>query len=256
MTIELDELLKSKIYVPENRGVNFDSPRRYVEPFLEKFKAVSGVTYDVQVSGAVENMEENETLNSAYARVLVEAKLPQEFDAYEHSSVIGMVYALDIIKPNLRVYSGEDAWACLNLCIFGAQNVFSVDLTAGISPAYERASDYVIKVSEQLAKFQKTYERMNDVVYKGTQIDQALGYLLRESYANKSIGTNAVLSALKDLESSKSRYAIKDGTTTQWNMYSAITQYITDKVDIKEKAEKTQMVSNLFHGDLLSRDSK
>jgi len=63
---------------------------------------------------------------------------------------------------------------------------------------------------------------------------------------NKQIGTSAILSAVKDLDDNKSRYAIRENKVSQWNVYSAVTQYITDKVDIVDKASKTVVVSNLF----------
>lgn len=246
--ITLDTVLNSKVYIQDKSQISFGSPRGYIEPFLEKFtKEGLNPTFRVAVSERVANKEtESDTLNEAYGRVLVEAKLGTNFTSQEHDSVIGLVYALDTQKPTLRVYSGENAWACTNLAIFGAKYIHQVELLQGTSPIYDKALEYVDGLTEQLAKFNQIYERMNDTLYKGEQINEVLGYLLRESYKNKQIGTNPILFALKELEDNKSRYAIKNNETTQWNMYSAVTQHITDKVDILDKASKTVMVSNLF----------
>lgn len=244
----LEDVLKSKVYVNEKGGVNFHSPRQYIEPFLNKFKNISGAQYDVKVSGSVMNKEEDETVNIAYSRIGVKVTLPEQYRSNEHNSVIGMVYALDVTKPIMKVFSGEDADFCTNLAIFGAQYFHSVEILAGTANIYERAGLYLEGVEKQLAEFQKVYERLNDTMYKGEdEINRIMGHILRKSYENKYIGTNCVLSALKDLENNKSRYAIKDNETSAWNIYSAMTQYVTDKVDIAEKPVKTVMISNLFH---------
>ena len=146
MTTELtlNKVLESKVYLSEKSMVNFGSPRQYIEPFLEKIER-SGLnpTFKVSVSDRIANKEaESEVLNEAFGRVMVEAKLPAEFSMFNHDSVIGMVYALDTVKPSMRIYSGENARACLNLCIFGAKYVHEVPIMSGISSIYEKGLEY------------------------------------------------------------------------------------------------------------------
>ncbi|MFN7465268.1 MAG: hypothetical protein ACK53T_07785 [Planctomycetota bacterium] len=245
MDVSLDQVLNSKVYVKEDSLISFGSPRQYIEPFVEKLQGITN-NFRVSVSDRVANKEESGSINEAYGRVLIEAKLPNEFCAYDHDSVIGMVYALDTQKPTMRVYSGENAWACTNLSIFGARYIHQVELLQGNSSIYEKAYEYVDSVTEQLHRFREIYERMNEKVYEGDDINRVVGYLLREGSRNKQIGTSAILSAVKDLDDNKSRYAIRENKVSQWNVYSAVTQYITDKVDIVDKASKTVVVSNLF----------
>lgn len=244
--ITLNDILNSKVYLKEGSAISFNSPRAYVEPFLEKFANLN-VEFKTSVSGIVANKNaDDDKRNEAYARVLIEAKFPQEYCAKNHDSVIGMVYALDTQKPSIRIYSGQNAWACTNLAIFGARYIHQVELISGIDSIYEKSLDYVEGLTTQLARFQEVYEKMNDIYYEGDQIDRILGHVLREAYKNKSIGTNPVLAALKDLEDPKSRYSIRDGKTNQWNIYSALTQYVTDKTDIFDKSMKTVSLSNIF----------
>lgn len=253
MSIEvmtIDKVLSSKVYIKEDSGVSYGSPRQYIEPFLEKMHKVSGLEYRVAVSQRVANKDaDGGVINEAFGRVLIEAKFPPALCAKDHDSVVGLVYSLDTQKPTMRIYSGENAWACTNLSIFGARYIHQVELLQGVMSIYEKGLEFVDGLSQQLARFQVIYERMNDKVYVGEEINTTLGYLLRESYKNKQIGTNPVLSALKDLEDNKSRYAIREDKTSQWNIYNSLTQYITDKVDIVDKASKSVMISNLFIKD-------
>lgn len=243
--VTLDQVLNSKVYVKENSQISFGSPRQYIEPFLENLRNTNA-TFSVSVSDRVANKEESGTINEAYGRVLVQAKLPNEFCAYEHDSVIGLVYSLDTQKPSVRIYSGENAWACTNLAIFGARYIHTVELLQGINSVYEKALEYVEGVGDQIRRFKQIYEIMNEKFYQGDEIDKVTGYLLREGIRNKQLGTSPILSAIKDLDDPKSKYGIRDDKTSQWNVYSALTQYVTDKVDIVDKASKTVMLSKLF----------
>lgn len=246
--ITLDKVLNSKVYVTENSQISFGSPRQFIEPFLEKFtRANLNVTFKTNVSQRVANKEaEGDVVNEAFGRVVVEAKLPAQYTVHAHDSVIGMVYSLDTLKPVIKVYSGQNAWACTNLAIFGARYVHEIQILSGYNGAYEKAFEYIDGVTAQLARFQQIYEAMNDTVLNNEQINEFIGKLLRECNRNKAIGTTPIMSAVKDLDDPKSKYAIQHGHTSQWNIYSAITQYVTDKVDILEKATKTSLISNLF----------
>lgn len=247
-SLELIDVLNSKIYVHEKSQLSFGSPRAYIEPFLEKFtKANVNVTFKTSVSERVANKEVGSGVtNEAFGRVVVEAKFPTDYCAHAHDTVVGMIYALDLQKPIIRVYSGHNAWACTNLAIFGARYVHQVEIMSGYQGIYDKGLDYIEGLTSQLARFQTLYERMNDTIYEGDEINRILGYLLRQGYSNKQIGTTPILSALKDLEDNASKYSIKDNKTSQWNIYSALTQYVTNKVDILEKPTKTVMLSNLF----------
>lgn len=245
--MKLENILDSKIYIKDNSAISFKSPEEYIQPFLDVVAPLNP-TYRVDVSGRSANKNtEDENVNESFARVLVEAKLPDQYNIEEHDSVIGMVYALDTQRPSMRVYTGRNAWACTNLCIFNAGHVHSVDLMQGTSQIFERAQVYASHIEDAIREFKERYDRMNEKVYSGDQIDYIVGHLLRNGLKDKYVGTTPILAAVKELEDNKSVYSIKDGKTSQWNIYSAITQYITDKVDIVDKATKTYRISEMLN---------
>ena len=243
--MKLEDVLNSNAFIKENSPIAFKSPEEYLTPFLEKVQHIT-TDFRVEVAGRVANNNEELGVQEAYSRVLVEAKLPAQYSLLEHDSVIGIVYALDVQKPIMKVYAGRNAWACTNLAVFGAKYLTECEFLKGIGACYEAAQNYATTIEEQLANFEKRYGRMISNEVKGQDIDKMLGYLLRESITNKTLGTSAVIAAARDLSDNKSKYAIKDNKTTEWNIYSAATQYITDKVDILDKATKTVVLEEVF----------
>lgn len=244
--LTLDTILNSKTYVPEKAGLAFRSPKEYIEPFLEIVRTLTN-EFKVEVSGRTANANEDASVNESFARVKIEAQLPAEYQIMEHTSVIGMVYGLDTAKPVMKLYSGRNAWSCTNLAIFNADHLMSVEMMQGIAPIYEKAKSFSAQAADHIKEFAEKVQRMKNRERVGKpQIDEVVGGLVRLAIANKAVGTTPILNATQALYDKNNVYAIRDERTTDWNIFSAVTQYITDKVDIVDKATKTLYVSGMF----------
>lgn len=242
--LSLEELYDAKTYVRDSGGFDFKHYREYVEPFTDKIlNRVSDATFDVTaVVGAVNKDEGTEALNTSYGRFLITARMPKAYDTEEAGSKIGMIVALDNQKPIMKVFSGKDVFACMNLTIFGADDLFSQDLTANIGSIYAKADDYAIKMSDSLGLFRKQVDALKAMTFKGKDLDEIIGKLIKYSLKFPKLGTNPVMGGVKDLLDSKSKYALKEGITDGWNLYNAITENIK-KADIADQPLKTQLLS-------------
>lgn len=87
---------------------------------------------------------------------------------------------------------------------------------------------------------------MKETHYVGNDIDRVIGALLRKGIQQKTIGITHITAAAQSLYDKNSVYGIKNNETSQWNIYSALTQYITDKIDVVDKCSKTLACSSLF----------
>ena len=250
--MELEQVLASKIYVKEGSAIQFRSPRQYLQPFVDNINTrmsngSSVITpFKVSVSGTVVNKEEDQTRNEAFARVLLEARLPASYDVRNHYCTIGILYVLDIQKPFVKVYMGRKASACLNLCIFGAEEVYQQELTGNAESVYEKAIEFVTLARETQVEFERKVGILQDAILDQHQIDEVLGYLLRKANINK-VGTSAIIYGMKELYNPKSIYSVEEGVgTNAWNVFGSMSQYITDKTDIMDKANKTLQLAELF----------
>jgi hypothetical protein len=145
--IELKELLESKAFVKEGSGYDFKLPEQYVNEFLD----IAGNYTDkflVTVNSPTENKNEDESINKAFPRFLVEAKMPEKFDVEESTATIGFMMALDTQKPIAKLYTGKKVTACMNLTIFNADNVYSAELV--ILVVYLRKDFSIFKMLKKI----------------------------------------------------------------------------------------------------------
>lgn len=246
MELELKELLQSKAFVKEGSGVDFKTPEAYVGPFIDIAAKYTDI-YKVQVVSPVENKNEDESINRAFPRILLEAKLPTSYDVAESFATVGLMLALDTQRPTVKLYTGKKVYACMNLTIFNADNVFTAELTS-LGAAYKRAFDYFQKIEKDNEEYLRVVTKLKDTELDTNGIHRVMGNLLLEATKNKFIGTSSVMSAAKELMNKSSVYSIKEGKTTEWNILNAHTAYMSTKVDIAEQASKTVLLANLLDG--------
>jgi hypothetical protein len=244
--LSLTQLYDSNTYVKEGIGFDFKSAKDYVQPFIDRVQGVvSNAEFEVHaVTGAINKDEEDQKLNISYGRFLIEAHMPKEYDVIDCRSKIGLIVALDNQKPLVKVFSGKDVRACMNLTIFNAENIFAGEL-ASIGSVYGKAEDYAKKMGDELIEFQHNVEKLQALTFKGKDLDAIIGNLVKYAMKYPKLGITPVLTGTKDLFDTKSKYALVDGQTTGWNYYNAITEAIK-KADISDQATKTVLTSRAF----------
>ena len=244
MSIQLADVLDSRIYVKENSGGGFQSPRTYLEPFLDRVKADEVV---VKVQDPVTNQNEDGTQNVSYPRVLVEAKVGSQIQGYD--SVIGFLYALDIQHPLVKVFTGQNAHACTNLTIFNADNVYQMNLLGNLTFAYEKAEQYFNNKQREIEEFLKVREELVNTYYDSESLQKELGRLLMLTTSNKNVGypSSGISQAAKWLQDKNSIYHVKaDEMCSKMNLYDSLTQSITNSNDVLYKPNKTLAVAKML----------
>ena len=137
--ITLPELLAGRATRIKNR--EYFPTAAYVEPFLERVqKLTSEFRVQVQLPTQITYTAEGgiNTEDISYNRVLIEAILPDEykFNDDPHKAVLGMVYGIDVRKPVVKFFKGQERMSCTNLCVFSPQLLACQDLES------ETAIDY------------------------------------------------------------------------------------------------------------------
>lgn len=243
--MELQELLSSKVFLKENSLINFESPAKYVNPFIDKVSKLTD-RFNVEVSGRVANANESDnTENVAYGRYKIEALLPEAYRVEESDAVIGLIVALDSAKPVMKVYSGKNVIACLNLTIFNANNVFAQEMTGNVTSLYGKVGEYTDKVIQDNDDYIATVRKLKSEIYSGSTRLEMMGRLMDRSMENPKLGHTVIVQGYKELKNNKSVYYAKGGETTAWNWYNSITEYIKN-ADILDRSSKTVALSEIF----------
>lgn len=243
----IEDIISSKVYVKPNSSISFGTPKEYFEPFIEPMlKSSVDAKFRVKVADPVINAEDSGAYNIAYPRIMVEADLGEMIAGFK--STIGMILALDLQKPIVKVYSGYNVSSCLNLTIFNADKIFQQEILGDYQRVYARATEYFNKKADELIEFKETLSKLQTTFLNEVQLNQLIGKMIRES-AKLRLGTTPILQATKMLDDNSSQYYVRpDGkfTCSKFNVYNSVTQAITNSNDIVDRANKTINVANLI----------
>lgn len=267
--LTLSQIENSKIFVhPKSETLRFKHPMDYLEPFMEKFSAISGLEWNFQADDKTVNAEkglvggelsaDSEGLqNVAYGSLIAKAKLPESFNVIPQIdsqfkdmwSEIGLVYNLNSLKPEMRLYRGKRISICSNGCIFGANNITSISLTSSYQRIYDETERYIEQSSIDIERYKRISEYMFEKNLNISQIRELTGELIFFAKKNKELGINPISDAVNSLMNTSSRYSISsDDTTTSWHYYNAITESLK-KSSILTESTKVELLQKVFIKD-------
>ena len=256
-----DNLLHSKTWVGENgtQKIRFDSPQEIVHNIVDIVKGTGHDTQDLQViareSHSVSNKEpDSDETNTSFGRAQVEFRFPR-FSFYgggDHlTKTVGFVWAFDMRKPELIVYSGYTVQVCLNLQILRADTVHRVDYLTGSAAAYNTLERFISEEDEDRAEVEHKVELLANHHLPQMQVMELTGNMLFHVLHANTFGASVLNTAVKLLGDSNSRYHLDpDGGTSAWNYLGALTQHITDKGYVNVRPVKTHQVAGYLMREL------
>lgn len=252
MQVTIDELLQGKPTKIKNK--DYFPTKGYVEPFLERMsKITNDFRVDVKLPDQITVADDGEN-DITYNRVLVQAVLPDIAD--NHSSVIGMVYGLDVRKPIVKIYKGLLNHACTNLCVFDPSflNVQFIEPEKAIN---FKPVDYLIEREDDTRLMLDT---LSNTTWDGTptNIESNLGRWIRKSLASEyengygkiKIGTDLVIKAYQDIfvNEDSSYFIGENKPVDMFTVYNSFTQQLTNAIgkDMMNICEKTILLRQIL----------
>lgn len=260
MELTLNELLAGKATRIKNR--EYFPTSAYVEPFLERVQRLTSefrvqVQLPTQLTYTAEGNINTEDIT--YNRVLIEAILPDEykFNSDAHKAVLGMVYGIDVRKPVVKFFKGQERMSCTNLCVFSPQLLACQDLESETAIDYKPLERIIEQTDDTVAWMKKLIESEFDC---GTQnVNESLGKWIRNCinysfdnhYGKAKLAVSTPIDAYKSLfEKDDSEYyaGIDSGSISMYQVYNAFTQVLTDgmKKDPFNIFEKTLLLKDIL----------
>jgi len=260
MELTLTELLAGR--ATRIKGKEYFPTKAYVEPFLERVhKLTSEFRVQVQLPSQITYTAEGDinTEDITYNRVLIEAILPDEykFNSDPHKAVIGMVYGIDVRKPVVKFFKGQERMSCTNLCVFSPQLLACQDLEPETSIDFDPLRRIIEQTDDTASWMKKLIETEFDCGVQnvneslGRWIRNCINYSYNNHYQPVKIACSTPIDAYKALfEKDDSEYftGLDSGTISMYQVYNAFTQELTDgmKKDPFNIFEKTLLLKDIL----------
>ena len=260
MELTLNELLAGKATRIKNK--EYFPTRAYVEPFLERVqKLTSNLRIQVQLPKQITYTEDGSinTEDITYNRVLIEAILPDEykFDDDPHRAVLGMVYGIDVRKPVVKFFKGQERMSCTNLCVFSPQMLACQDLEPETPIDFNPLKRIIEQTDDTASWMKKLIESEFDCGIQnvneslGKWIRNCINYSYNNHYQPVKIACSTPIDAYKALfEKEDSDYytGLNSGNISMYQVYNAFTQELTDgmKKDPFNIFEKTLLLKDIL----------
>ena len=260
MELTLNELLAGK--ATRIKSKEYFPTAAYVEPFLERAQRLtSEFRVQVQLPNQITYTADGNinTEDITYNRVLIEAILPDEykFNDDPHRAVLGMVYGMDVRKPVVKFFKGQERMSCTNLCVFSPELLSCQDLEAETAVDYKPFERIIEQTDDTATWLKKLIDSEFDC---GTQnVNESLGrwvrncinYSFDNHYGKAKLAVSTPIDAYKSLfEKEDSDYyaGIDSGNISMYQVYNAFTQVLTDgmKKDPFNIFEKTLLLKNIL----------
>ena len=258
--ITLNELLAGRATRIKNR--EYFPTKAYVEPFLERAQRLTS-EFRIQVQLPTQiTYTANGNINTediTYNRVLIEAILPDEykFNDDSHRAVLGMVYGIDVRKPVVKFFKGQERMSCTNLCVFSPQLLACQDLESETAVDY-KPFERIIEQTDDTANWMKKLiesefntrvQNVNESL--GRWIRNCINYSFDNHYGKAKLAVSTPIDAYKSLfEKDDSEYyaGIDSGNISMYQVYNAFTQVLTDgmKKDPFNIFEKTLLLKDIL----------
>ena len=258
--ISINDLLAGRATRIKNK--EYFPTRAYVEPFLERVhKLTNDFRVQVQLPNQITYTASGDinTEDITYNRVLIEAILPDEykFNNDPHRAVLGMVYGIDVRKPVVKFFKGQERMSCTNLCVFSPQLLACQDLESETQIDFKPLERIISQTDDTATWMKQIIESEFDC---GSQnVNESLGKWIRNciamSYNNHyqpvKIACSTPIDAYKSLfEKEDSEYyaGIDSGLISMYQVYNAFTQILTEgtKKDPFNIFEKTLLLTDIL----------
>lgn len=241
----LEEIMKSEKYV--TLGATYREPSYYISLFSN---CISNGTITAEARNPVVVTGVMDDEHIAYPRYKVEARTNDlEIEGKSYSHVVGMLVALDLQKPMIKVYSGFNTSACLNLSIFNAEDIYEEGVLSSTQRVFDIVKSFSDNADERIDNYSRIIETLERRKVHRESVSHILGCMLMDSFKNKNgIPTSAIVGASKYFNDRKSIYYFEEKTNAM-NIIGALTQPLTDSPDIFTKPSKTLSICNYINNE-------
>lgn len=232
--MDLQLIQDSKIY--QREGITFSHPLEIAEPF---FNAFGREDFLIKTDKEVVNVNEDGSKNISYGRILFQ-KIFGDTRTTELNTTVGLILSFD--QQLIKVFAGANVSACTNLCVFNATWLVSSKLGGRIKDHIDYI-DNLVKGNSDFG-WEKIIEGMNTTMLHRDSVHKLHSQFILEHKRAKDkamYGESFTNNAFADIlmPERKSPYQMSGDYTSEWDVYNALTEQLSNSKDILYVPQKS-----------------
>lgn len=236
-------ILNSKRWVTGQ--VQYPSPIEIFTPMYDLLKTTGG---EIMIAGEDEtkNAEANGTENISWGRMKLTAKYQIDQELFYE---LGFLVALNLQHPKLKIYRGAVTQSCLNLNVFGSDDVVKFEIASGFN--VEIAKNYIGSVVERIKLAVDRVNEMKSMLISQPDLQRIVGKMTLDTIEEKlPHGVQAITQAAGMFVDKNNKYWAGQEGFNAWQLYNALTENNSKKsaFDIPEKSLSAyELVSSVLN---------
>jgi hypothetical protein len=241
--LNLELLRNSKGY--KSGMISFETPVNYlnqVQEIMNETAVEKAFTpLKCRFEKPVTNINEDGTENTSYPRFLLqyETKIPKNL---VQTFTFGMLVALDNSQPVIKVFSGLNTSACLNLSIYSADHLsISFLKDSNYKRVFSDLKSWLEKYGDLAKKFIDSYTYLENTEIKNPQ--EFYGKILEQTYRDKQT-TQPILDSFRSTLIQEDSKYFNDFRLS--NIYESLTQPICEKTNFLNQPNESLYFYNLL----------
>jgi len=234
---DVNNVFESKRYV---KGfTQFPTPKELLQPVLDIAHLLNVDSIHLVGENVIKNANDNGDENISFGRLNMITRFAIDEEMFYE---VGLLVALDMAVPKVKVYRGAKVKACLNLCVFGEEDIITFDVNEGMN--IDVIKSYLESATNKIQEVISIVKRMKEIPVLSGDVHKVIGHLFMKTIEEtKTSGTNAILSGVNYLTDSTSKYYYKQDGFNLWLLFNAFTEYFeagkkTKLYDIPEKVKE------------------
>lgn len=237
-------VLQSKSF--KRGGVTYDSPSALLQPVLNSFYNFPSLELTLTGENENTNVNADGSENTSFGRLNLVSKFEIDDNVFYE---VGLLAALDLGTPVIKIYRGAKVRACLNLCIFSSEDTVSFKLADGIN--HELVGAYLASVVAKIQEAKDIIQGLKGVLIAPELLPQIIGGIVLDSSKKEATnGTNSVLNGIRLLLDSKSKYYHLQNGFNAWDLFNAFTEYFAPKCSVFDIPEKTRDMYKILRANI------
>lgn len=243
--VELEDtkgVLTSKGYM---KGmIEYASPAKMLSGTIDVMRRLNIDGCKLRLDGEAEqkNINADGSKNVSFGRL----NLIAEFDIDEDTHYeIGVLIALDLSQPRIKIFRGARVRACNNLCVWGADDIIECKFVEGVNHNF--VENMLLNAALHIEKSISIIQALKAMPVTPVQVEALVGRIIYRTESEKKLcGTTSVLYGVKLMVDPKNKYYAARTGFNGWDFYNACTEYFDGKVSAFDIPEKSRDLYTLL----------